>query len=128
MLRVPSVAERELMLGFPLGYTANCVPKGERKLTSTNDVRLTLLGNSWSVPVVAWLLNQLLRQLGMAPALGPQDIVDLCEPGAAASVQERLIRLPLSHKKGSFGKEGVLATKLANLISLKGRGHFTDHA
>ena len=108
------------MLGFPLGYTTNCVPKGERKLSSTNDVRLTLLGNSWSVPVVAWLLNQLLRQLGMAPPMSPQDIVDLCEPGAAASLQERLIRLPLSHARGSFGMQGALAWKLANLISLKG--------
>ena len=30
-IRVPSVAEREVMLGFPLHYTANCVSKGDRK-------------------------------------------------------------------------------------------------
>ena len=120
-MRIPNVHERELMLGFPLGYTGNCVAKSARKLTSTNDTRLTLLGNSWSVPVVAWLLNQLLRMLGMAAAMNPAEIMKLCRPGAAASLQERLVRLPLSHRKGSFSGQGALAWKLANLISLKGK-------
>ena len=119
-MRIPNVQERELMLGFPLGYTSNCVAKNARKLGSTNDTRLTLLGNSWSVPVVAWLLNQLLRMLGLSVALNPGEIMERCRPGSAASLQERLVRLPLAHRRGCISGQGALAWKLANLISLKG--------
>lgn len=49
-LRVPDVEEREFLLGFPVGYTANCLPKGQRKGESYNDVRLTLLGNTCQFP------------------------------------------------------------------------------
>ena len=108
------------MMGFPLNYTSNCAPKAERKCGATSDVRLTLVGNSWSVPVVAWLLNQLLHLLGLAPALDPQAILDRCKPGAAASMQSRLMRLPLRLPRGTFGSELSLARKLGNLISLKG--------
>ena len=69
--------------------------KGERKKSDCRDVRLTLLGNTWSVPVVAWLLNQLLNELGIAVHLSPQAIIARCAPGAAESVQGRLVRLPL---------------------------------
>ena len=119
-IRVPSVAEREVMLGFPLHYTANCVSKGDRKKDTYMDVRLTLLGNTWSVPVVAWLVNQLLSQLGIALKLSPQAIVDRCAPGACESVQDRLIRLPLRRAETTGGSEYDLAFKLGNLISLKG--------
>ena len=119
-VRVPSVSEREVMLGFPLHYTSNCVSKGERKKENYMDVRLTLLGNTWSVPVVAWLVNQLLSQLGIALQLSPQAIVDRCAPGATESVQDRLIRLPLRKQETVGGGEHELAFKLGNLISLKG--------
>ena len=46
LVRVPDVSERELMLGFPLHYTAACLPKGQRKGDVYNDTRLTLLGNT----------------------------------------------------------------------------------
>ena len=118
--RVPCIRERELMMGFPLNFTANCAAKSQRKQAATVDTRLTLIGNSWSVPVVAWLLNQLLHPLGFAPPLGPQAIVDLCRPGAAASIQTRLTRLPMRLPRGTFGSELCLARKLSNLISMKG--------
>ena len=39
VMRVPDVSERELMMGFPLRYTANCSPKSERKgrITTIHD-------------------------------------------------------------------------------------------
>ena len=119
-VRVASVAEREVMLGFPLHYTANCASKQDRKKSDCRDLRLTLLGNTWSVPVVAWLLNQLLSGLGIAVHLTPQDIMRRCAPGAAESVQERLVRLPLRKVEAQSGDEYELAFKLGNLISLKG--------
>ena len=121
-IRVPSVAEREVLLGFPLHYTANCVTKGEKKKTEYLDVRLTLLGNSWSVPVVGWLLNQLLSGLGIALPLTPQAVVNRCAPGSSESVQGRLVRLPLRKVDAGAGSEYDLAFKLGNLISLKGEG------
>ena len=75
-LRVPDVQEREAMLGFPVQYTAPCVGKSLRKAADYNDVRLTLLGNTWSVPVVASLLSQLFSRLGIIPSVNPQQILD----------------------------------------------------
>ena len=107
-------------MGFPLHYTAPCLGKRESKGSKYNDARLTLLGNSWSVPVVAWLLNQLFSPLGICQKFDPQGIVDLCRPGAAESLQAKLIRLPLSLTEPDTGDPYKLAFKLCNLVSLKG--------
>eukprot|EP00438_Fugacium_kawagutii_P015746 Skav233435 [mRNA] locus=scaffold1486:284964:287666:- [translate_table: standard] len=119
-LRLPDADERELMLGFPLHYTKQCLPKAQRKTVQFEDERLSLLGNSWSVPVVAWLLNQLLAPLGLAPSMTPQHIMDQCQPGASATVQGRLQRLPLAPAKVHPGDSQRLASKLSGMISIKG--------
>ena len=31
VLRIPNIAEREYMMGLPVGYTQMCLPKGQRK-------------------------------------------------------------------------------------------------
>eukprot|EP00438_Fugacium_kawagutii_P018578 Skav220209 [mRNA] locus=scaffold2858:239229:240881:+ [translate_table: standard] len=122
LLRTPDVNERELMLGFPLNYTLGCVPKSQRKSTAHNDTRLTLLGNSWSVPVVAWLLGQLLGLLGLCSTPSPQDVVDSLSPGSSWSVQGRLVRLPLNPPRTvhPLATAYKLAFKLGNLVSVKG--------
>ena len=119
-LRVASVKEKELILGFPLNYTAPCAGKADRHKPGYNDTRLTLLGNTWSVPVVGWLINQLLSTLGLATALSPQDIVDACKAGSGELLQGRLMRMPIRSIEPQGGTEGELAFKLGNLISLKG--------
>eukprot|EP00438_Fugacium_kawagutii_P006828 Skav227026 [mRNA] locus=scaffold456:236256:249187:+ [translate_table: standard] len=119
-LRLPNVAEREMILGFPLHYTSSCFGKGQRGTVAHMDERLTLLGNSWSVPVVAWLVNQLLSQLGFCNTMSPQDIMDQCRPGSGALVQDRLQRLPMTAAKFSPGGGHRLASKLCNLLSIKG--------
>ena len=68
-LTVPNIAERVVLLGFPLHFTQNCVPEAQRKSTQASDCRLTLLGNTWSVPVVAALLEQLFSRLGFIGSL-----------------------------------------------------------
>ena len=120
-LRVPDVAEREMMLGFPLGYTSGCFPKQRRGDDSYTDSRLTLLGNTWSVPVVACLLNQLLARLGFMTQWRPQDVLDELLPGRAATAQTRLFRLPLNPLPGrDTDRSYELAMRLGNLISIKG--------
>ena len=120
-LRVPDVEEREAMLGFPVRYTAPCVGKSLRKQADYNDVRLTLLGNTWSVPVVASLLSQLFARLGFIHSMTPQEVVNLTMPGQEPSVQGRLFRMPLNmSKKPAPDASGDLAFKLTNLISIKG--------
>ena len=120
-LRLPDVSERELMLGFPLNYTANCYPKGKRQGSDYADCRLTLLGSSWSVVVVACLLNQLFSRLGLTPLRTPQELLDRCAAGGCPSAQGRLTRWPLNPtRKVAPDTSGQLANRLANLISIKG--------
>ena len=100
-LRVPDVSERELMLGFPLHYTAACATKRERKRTGYSDLRLTLLGNTLSVPVVAWILGQLYGILGFRESPTPQQVIDSLLPGASGMALGKLVRLPLNPLPGA---------------------------
>eukprot|EP00438_Fugacium_kawagutii_P015634 Skav224367 [mRNA] locus=scaffold4379:21809:25230:- [translate_table: standard] len=50
--RVASIKEREAILGFPVGYTRQCLKKALHDTVAHKDSRLTLLGNTWSVPVI----------------------------------------------------------------------------
>ena len=120
-LRLPDVSERELMLGFPLNYTSGCVPKSKQRGESYHDCRLTLLGNTWSVPVVACLLSQLTSRLGLTPALSPQEVLDRLRPGNSPMAQSRLFRLPLNcAQRPTTDQSPQLANCLGNLISIKG--------
>ena len=121
-LRIPSIEERECMMGFPVGYTQFCLPKQERKSDAYRDCRLTLIGNSWSVPVVSWFLSQLLSPLGLCMRHSPQNIMDLLHTGGQETFQGRLIRLPLRPIRSQYGGQASeeLAQKLGNLVSIKG--------
>eukprot|EP00438_Fugacium_kawagutii_P009647 Skav214996 [mRNA] locus=scaffold508:815286:819802:- [translate_table: standard] len=120
-LRLPSVREKEYMLGFPVNYTAGCLPKAQRKTQAAVDERHTLLGNTWSVPVVAWFISQLLSVLGIIPCLTPQDLVDKLRPQAQDPVQVCLWRTPLRPSRGATGSAPVsLVEKLGSLVSVKG--------
>ena len=121
-IRLPDAEEREFMLGFPVGYTRGCLPKNKRKDASYNDVRLTLLGNSWSVPVVAWFLGQLLAPLGFVPPHSPQVIMDKLKPEHVQMLQAKLFRPPLNpiRETASSYDQGDLVGRLTNLLSIKG--------
>eukprot|EP00438_Fugacium_kawagutii_P028520 Skav226749 [mRNA] locus=scaffold3942:27571:31074:- [translate_table: standard] len=119
--RLPNVNERELMLGFPLHYTRNCLPKAQNKDTKAMDCRLTLLGNTWSVQVVACLLSHLFSTLGFIGPISPQDIVNRCFAEHLSTFQQRLCRLPFNPPR-TLGADCSyeLACKLGNLVSIKG--------
>ena len=120
--RLPSVTEREAILGFPIGYTLPCAKKGELNAEDLRDVRLSLLGNSWSVPVVAILLHQLLAPLGLVAPLTIKEVVELCSPGGGRRLQSYLFRPPLQQIRvaRAQGDCSILVQKLAGLASQKG--------
>ena len=62
--RRPNVQEKEAIMCIPVGYTRPCLPKNQQGSTAWEDTRLTLIGNSWHVGVITWLLEQLLGPLG----------------------------------------------------------------
>ena len=64
LLHIPNIVEKEYMMGLPVGYAQMCLPKGQRKSTEYQDKRLTLVGNGWSVPVVAGLIGELVGPRG----------------------------------------------------------------
>ena len=64
LLGDPNVQEKEAIMCIPVGYTRPCLPKNQQGSTAWEDTRLTLIGNSWHVGVITWLLEQLLGPLG----------------------------------------------------------------
>ena len=120
--RAPSVGEKEVIMGFPRDYTAPCWPKSQRQQLGYVDKRLSLIGNSWNVGVVAWLVGHLVgpRGLGLNPP--PQQVVELLEPGAGKRLQTLLARPPLqgSNKRGDPGGEDQLVRRMLGLVSIKG--------
>lgn len=120
-LRLPDIEEKEYMMGFPVGYTMSCSPKHARGSEEHLDVRHSLIGNSWSIPVVAWLLGQLCGPLGLCPRYTPQEVVDFLEPVNQVFLQSRLWRSPLRPLRGVAPTDACnLVSRLGSLISVKG--------
>eukprot|EP00438_Fugacium_kawagutii_P018348 Skav224069 [mRNA] locus=scaffold432:49200:52519:+ [translate_table: standard] len=120
--RLANCNEREVAMGFPKGYTRQCLSKARHDSTAHSDMRLSLLGNSWNVTVVAWLLSQLGALLGLNNRMSPQEVVARTAPGSTASFQGFLLRPTLAHKrpKGLLVNERLLIRKLMTLVSIKG--------
>ena len=118
--RPPTVAEREAIMGFSIGYTKQCMKKSFHGSATHDDCRLTLLGNSWSVPVVAWMLSKLLELLGLMDPLPLQKLVDRLCPGQAPGLQTLLLRPPLNHSTTTFDSSQLLVKKICGLASMKG--------
>ena len=72
-----NIQEREVAMGFPKDFTLNSVPKGDQGSKAHLDTRLTLIGNSWNVTAVSWLLSQLGQRLGLNDMLSVQDVLDV---------------------------------------------------
>ena len=121
-LRLPSIEEREVIMGFPKGYTANCLPKKDQKSQWCTDTRLTLIGNSWNVTVVAWILSQLGQVLGLNEPLSVGDIVKRSAPGSTVNFQTFLHRPFMKsfrvHRPVAAQQE--LVRRFLSQISLKG--------
>lgn len=120
--RLPNISEKEAAMGFPVGYTEGCLPKGQQKGEGFADVRHSLIGNSWCVQVVAWLLKELFRPLGLTPVASLQEVVRAASPGLDSQLQAYLRRLPLNPVKGSYHQapEKALTQKLMQFVSVKG--------
>eukprot|EP00435_Cladocopium_sp_Y103_P074163 s689_g47.t1 len=110
--RVPSILEREVVLGFPAHYTAQCVAKSERRAEWVNDVRKTMLGNTWSVPVVSCLIKQLFERLGLVPHVSVQGLIQRAAPGGGERLQTVLQRPPVSRESPALHPEDGLARRL----------------
>ena len=120
-VRLPSVEEREVLMGFPKGYTAHCLPKGQRHGTSWMDERLSLIGNSWCVFVIAWLLHCLGVPRGLCNRLSMEDLMRQCQPGGGTRLQGYLLRPFMRVPRSSVEPQpDLLARKLTGLVSGKG--------
>ena len=119
-LRTPSILEREVIMGFPPNYTLQCQKKEFHGTVGHADCRLSLIGNSWSVGVIAWLLQQLLLPLGLTQPLSLQEIITELTPGRSSHLQTLLLRPPLGQGTQTLSPSDRLTAKLAGLVSIKG--------
>ena len=125
--RTPSVVEREAILGFPIGFTKQCLSKAQHGSTSHRDARLTLLGNSWSIPVIAWMLSCLFHLLGFIDAVSVQEVIDRLKPGGSSTLQGLLVRPPMTWSTSTLDCSEILVKKLFGLVSLKGEDLLLQH-
>ena len=108
-------------MGLPVGYTQMCMPKSMRKHVDCNDKRLTLVGNAWAVPVVSWLLGQLVGPRGAGPRLTPGEILSRLTLEGNPYIQSRLMRPPLqTEQRASGAPQEALVQQLGRLVSTKG--------
>lgn len=121
-MRIPDISEREVIMGFPKDYTVNCRPKSQQGTVEHRDERLSLIGNSWNVTVVSWLLSQLGSILGLNPAFSVAEVVKRTSPGSAKDFQTFLQRPLMTQNRGQSTNscEEMLVKKLLSLVSIKG--------
>ena len=120
--RRPDSVEREACMGFPVGYTKNCLPKSQQQGANYEDMRLTMIGNSWQVGVIAWLLQQLTVPLGLCKVTRLDQLLMNLTPGQASEFSTMLIRPPLHGRQGLVKEANTvqLVKKLIGLTSMKG--------
>ena len=99
-IRPPDIEEREVAMGFPLGYTKACMPKSQHGNIQFEDCRLSLVGNSWNLFVITWLVYWLFFPLGLCAPRSLQDIVKSLTPGWSPTFQGVLLRPPFEGCQG----------------------------
>ena len=78
ILRPLKSLEREVLMGFPRGYTAALsrkIPQGEEQIQAAEDMRCAALGNSFHTNTVASLIDLALFKMGLKPLIGARQIV-----------------------------------------------------
>ena len=120
--RLPTIAEKEVIMGFPLHFTAPCLPKGQHQGIRYWDARHTLVGNTWNVQVVTWLMAGLFAPLGLTVVDSLESVLRQTSPGRSDTLRGFLHRLPLNPPKGPSNPEhqATLASKLSTFVSIKG--------
>ena len=125
--RMPGVLDRESCLGFPLDYTLKIFKKQERKAKPLEheDARLSALGHSWSVPVLAVLFKNLLAPLGVCQDISVGDLVERLRPGSGNSVVPLnmfLARPPWPPGRACLvtSNQSTFVQRLCSLVSSKG--------
>lgn len=120
--RIPDISEREVIMGFPRDYTMQCMPKAAQGTQNHLDTRLSLIGNTWNVTVITWLLSQLGQLLGLNEGLSPQQIVSRTAPGCTKDLQTFLQRPLMTQRRAPPPDtcEETLVKKLLTLVSVKG--------
>ena len=128
--RPPSIREREVIMGFPKDYTVACLAKRDQGSQKHLDTRLSLIGNSWNVTVVAWLLAHLGNVLGLNDALSLEEIVKRTSPASSTSLQSFLHRPAMSIRRKTRvpAQAKRLVEKLLTMVSVKGEDLLLQHA
>ena len=120
--RLPTIAEKEVIMGFPLNFTATCLPKSKQQGRAYLDVRHTLIGNTWNVQVVTWLLSNLFNPLGLTSIRSASQVVSQLCPGRSSCLRGYLARPPIRVPRGPGlpDSQAILARKLSSFVSIKG--------
>ena len=110
-------------------YTLHANTKQFRKShpLEADDIRMSLVGNSWQVGVAVCLLSHLAVQEGFISPLPIHDLLRRLRPGQSSSLSGFLFRPPLGGNPKPFAvnlsdktEEKEVVSRLAHLVSSKG--------
>ena len=79
VLRPLAAAEREVLMGYPRGYTSALLkkmPEGQEEIRYAEDLRCAAIGNSFHTNTVAAIFDKAFASMGLKKEKGVQKIVD----------------------------------------------------
>ena len=79
VLRPACAQEREVLMGFPRGYTMSLLkkmPEGEQQQQEAEDLRCAAIGNTFHLNTLASLFDMVFSYAGMKEEKGAQKIID----------------------------------------------------
>lgn len=123
-----TLQEKEVIMGYPMDYTNQAASKASRSQDPQKfeDLRHSLIGNSWHVGVVSSLLQPLVVSQGLAEDSSLEQLCKALQPGESSSLAGKLLR-PSFRKATPFRKlprdtanELQLVRNLSHLVSPKG--------
>ena len=126
--RLLRIQEKEAQMGFPVDFTIHACKKQERKTQPImcDDVRMSLIGNSWHIGVVSLLLQDLLVSLDLIRPLPVQSVIDRLAPGTSNEMTALVLRMPLvrpqpyEQQVKCCERNTLMVQRLAHLVSNRG--------
>ena len=135
VLRPLMASEREVLMGFPRGYTSALLkkmPEEDEEIIKSEDLLCAAIGNSFHTNTVAAIFDKAFAGLGMKKEKGPEKIVRSfveslsIPPEPPAGVKEPLSEDESAEQKGEDDTLSLAGEALLSDLEVKGQKFPTE--